>query len=191
MKERILAIDPGAERMGWAIMDRIDGNNPTVFESGFLGIERRTKRRGFKTDEPFQEYKLRVINYFVHKSTWIFHKFPLTKMVNEILPATGGGNFIAATQSELAKTALTVLHARATERLVTIVQIGATSIKTVIGGKKDASKARVRNGVIERLDDDVLIQTLKTETTGGSPIWDRSDAIATGFTYFEQKVTDR
>jgi Holliday junction resolvasome RuvABC endonuclease subunit len=177
---RIIAIDPGAERLGWAVIDT-ENDEHRVVGSGIWGLAR-------KPTEDFQPYKLRLIEYWVVKTPKLLREFPTTRLVNELMPAVGGGNFIAATQSELAKTALTVIQAFAIKQLVTVCQIGATSIKASIGGSKKASKAKVRNGVIEALDDPELAAELKRETTGEKPVWDRSDAIATGLAHLGVKV---
>lgn len=186
MRERILAIDPGAERLGWAVIDRQDGGVPKVHASGILGLERRLQKNGHAKDEEYQKYKLRLIDYWVVKAPALLRDYGITKVVAETLPAVGGGSFIAATQSELAKTAITVIFAFAMKSLCTVIQIGATTVKTAIGGTKDATKARVRNGVIYFLPD--FGPELKKETTGDKPVWDRSDAIAIGLAYYGLKI---
>lgn len=175
MRVRVLAIDPGAERLGWAVLDRIDGGIPVLHASGIWGLSRKPK-------EDFQPYKLRLISYWSIKAPMLLRQNTGTRLISEILPAVGGGNFAVATQSELAKAAITVIQAFAMKALWTVEQIGATTIKKAIGGSKTASKAKVRNGVIHFLPD--LKDELKTETTGSKPVWDRSDAIATGLTYY-------
>src|SRR4051812_7190300 len=103
MSHRILGIDPGALRLGWAVVETsIDGFK--LVDSGILGLERGELK--------FSEYRMDLIQYWVKR-------FPMLQAMGcdfwyaERLPAVGGGNFVAATQSELAKTALTTLQALA------------------------------------------------------------------------------
>ena len=174
---RILAVDPGAERLGWAVIDcPYDEFKPKVHDSGILGIHREPK-------EEYQPYKMRLIDYWAHKGAWLFYTYRPLVFVSETQPAVGGGSFIAATQSELAKTAVTILQAQAFERGLKVIQVAANSVKAYVAGKKDATKAKVRNGVIEKLGDEAIATLLKSETTGQKPVWDRSDALAAGVTY--------
>jgi Holliday junction resolvasome RuvABC endonuclease subunit len=173
MLNRLLAIDPGAERCGWAIMSKPEGK-PILVNSGILGVHRND-------GEPFQDYKLRLTEYWATKIPGLFYKYQPLVTVNEIVPAVGGGNFILATQSELAKTVVTIMQAFAYSRAMTVRQIAASTIKKKLTGNKDATKAKVRNAVIEQLPD--LKDELRKETTGDKPVWDRSDAIGTGLVY--------
>lgn len=169
---RILAIDPGAERLGWALLE--GPVKPEVLDSGILGLHREPK-------EEFQKYKLRLIKYWANLAPVLFAQTQPDIIVNETLPAVGGGNFIAATQSELAKTAITVIHTWAFYQGLVVAQVGATTVKAKIGGVKNATKAKVRNGVTAFFPE--LTFELKKESVSSPPVWDRSDAIAIGATY--------
>jgi len=182
---RILAVDPGALRLGWAVLERKQDRTLEVIDSGVLGLARG--QMGAKNEE-YQLYKLRLIDYFVKVVPPLFQKYLPTRFINETQPAVGGGNFIAATQSELAKTAVTIFQVFAYINSIPVTQIGSTTIKKAVGKNKSATKAKVRDGVIEVFPN--LAKELKIETTGSKPVWDRSDAIATGIAYFATKVKD-
>lgn len=96
--------------------------------------------------------------------------------MSEIVPVVGGGNFVAATQSQLAATAVTTFQGIAVDRGYEIKQIGATTIKKKIGGKQKATKVGVRNGVIELLP--ILVDHKKQWTK----IFEEPDALAVGLT---------
>jgi len=177
---RVFAVDPGAERLGWAVLDGCKGDFKLV-DSGILALPREKRKNGFDKDEEFQVYKLRLINNTTIKVAGLFHRYLPTVLVSETVPAVGGGSFIAATQSELAKTAITVFQAFAFSSGLLVFQIGATTIKKRVAGAKDATKAKVRNGVIEVFPE--VKESLTKETTGKKPVWDRSDGIATGIAH--------
>lgn len=171
----ILALDPGAVRMGWSVLDY----GPKYVSSGILGMPRPVMgldKKGKKIKQPFQEYKLDIEEYFAIEGAKLFER-KLDFLVNEILPAVGGGNFVVATDSELAKTALTCMHVLATERDVAIQQMGATTIKKKVTGNPNATKVAVRNGVVKTFPE------LKSRIKDWTKIFDEPDAIATGIAY--------
>lgn len=174
---KVLAIDPGAKRLGWAVLDDHHDDDVKLIDSGILGVDRGD-------GEAFQAYKLRLINYFAQKVPVLLRKHLPTVVVSETQPAVGGGNFIAATQSELAKTAVTIFHAFAYAGSLKVIQIGASTIKKAATGDSKATKAKVRNSVIKVFPD--IAEELKKETTGEKK-WDRSDAIAIGLAYFSAR----
>lgn len=182
---RVLAIDPGAVRLGWSVVNQPQDGPLEVVDSGILGLERG--RNGAKNEE-FQVYKLRLIDYFVQKVPVLLRKYLPTTLVNEIQPAVGGGNFIAATQSELAKTALTVFQTFALAGAIRVEQLGSTTIKKRVANDGRATKAKIRNAVVEYFPD--LGEELKRETTGPKPVWDRSDALATALAYLSVNVKE-
>jgi Holliday junction resolvasome RuvABC endonuclease subunit len=143
-----IGIDPGAERLGWAVIESEgSGKDPKEVAVGIYGL----KRHDNGSKEPFQEYRLRLIDYWSRTAETLFEKFDPDQIYNEIVPVVGSGNFVAATQSQLASTALTVIQHEAFRREVPITQIGANTVKKRIGGAKNASKVKVRNGVFQLL----------------------------------------
>jgi Holliday junction resolvasome RuvABC endonuclease subunit len=142
---RVLGIDPGAERLGWAIIEA--GDEPKEVDVGISGLEREDN--GSK--EPYHEYRLRLLGYWIEEAPRLFDEYRPDELVNEIVPVVGGGNFVAATQSQLATAALTVIQIEALSRGIPIHQVGATTVKKNIGGSGKASKVKVRNGVYSLL----------------------------------------
>lgn len=157
----ILSVDPGAERMGWALFDK----NGTYLNSG---IWRFPKKEG----EAFQEYRLRLEKEATECFKQFFAREAVNLLVNEIVPAVGGGNFAVAGQSYLANVALACLHSVAYANNVRIIQIGATTVKVRVAGKKTASKVALRNAVIENHPE---LQPRKKDWTKE---FDEPDAIA-------------
>lgn len=160
---RVLAVDPGAERCGWAVLD--DG--PKLVQSGIL----RTPRE----DMEYQDYRLyleiRSLGYFDN----LLYAYQPDLVVNEIIPAVGGGNFVVATQSYLANCVVTCLHACAYREGMKVEQISARTVQSKIavrGKSKKITKVQVRNGVIAHLPE------LKSRVS--DLVADESDAIAIG-----------
>ncbi len=166
MASTVLSFDPGAKRCGWACLEL----GPTYIASGILGLSRT---RNEKKAE-YQEYRLSLIDYWLEEASRLILEYQPSLIVNEIVPVVGGGNFVVATQSQLAATAITTIQAVAMEMGISVRQIGAGHIQRRIGGVKDASKVRVRNGVLALLPE---LEPRKRELTKPS---DESDAIAVG-----------
>lgn len=138
---RILAIDPGAERCGYAVFD----DNELVV-SGILDAPR--------DGEDFQPYRMALEERTVVYFDMLFSKYRPDLAVNEIIPAVGGGNFAVATQSYLANCVCTTFHNCAFIHGVKVIQVSARSVQARIavrGKSKKITKVQVRNGVLERL----------------------------------------
>lgn len=181
---KILAIDPGAERLGWALLESdlsedVINKPPRLLDSGVFALKRAVNE---SKKEPFQKYRLRLIHYWARRN--MFGVYP-DVLVSEIVPVVGGGNFVAATQSQLAGTAITVIQARASQRRIPIEQIGATTIKAQIGGNKKATKVQVRNGVF------TILPETKARKSEWTKIFEEPDAIATGLAYLGHDVRKR
>lgn len=164
---RILFYDPGAERCGWAVIEGDGSTEPKYIASGILACPRDKK-------EGYQDYKLRLEQVHTLLAPTMFAEYEPDIIGNEIVPAVGGGSFIVATQSELAKSAISVIHAMAFERQYPVKQIGATSIKKMIGGSGSATKVKVRNGVL------ALFPELAPRKSEWVKVFDEPDAIAGG-----------
>lgn len=159
---RLLALDPGAKRLGWAILD--DGK---YVNSGVWSCLR-------EDGETYQNYRLRLIE---EASLWMSACLILHKpdsLVSEIVPVKG---FNDMGQSILAMTAVTAMQAICIDRGIPMCQIGATTVKKEIGGTQKASKVGVRNGVWEILPE---LISKKAEWKG---VYDESDAIAIGLAF--------
>lgn len=162
----ILALDPGAERMGYAFLDE----GPTYIESGIYRCPRQK-------DEKYQTYKIRLEEFWSVEALPLLTRHPITTIVNEIVPAVGGGNFVVATQSELTKTAITAVHVIAFMNGVGVRQVAANKVKLSVTGNSAATKVGVRNGVIEALPE------LANKKSSWLKEFDEPDAIAIGLTW--------
>lgn len=159
---RVLAFDPGAYRMGWAVVE----TGPVYVASGIVGVERGPT-------ELYQHYRLRLITHWsIVTDSFLKHKPDV--VVNEIIPTRG---FNDASQALLAAAALTAMQAIAVDRGYKCEQIGATTVKARIGGSNKATKVKVRNGVFEQLPE------LKPRLKDWRKVFDESDAIAIGLTH--------
>lgn len=160
--KRVLGIDPGALRLGWAVVE-IDDTELNYIDSGIMGISR-------DDDEKFAHYRLRLIKYWVKEFEFL-DRLECSEWYVERLPAVGGGNFIAATQSELAKTVLTVIEALALISRRHVIELESSHIKSRLTGNGKATKVRVRNEVIQVFPE---LWPRKKELTDTA---DESDAI--------------
>jgi Holliday junction resolvasome RuvABC endonuclease subunit len=165
---RILGFDPGAVRCGWAVLD----SGPAYQASGVYGLER--PKQGSKL-EPYQSYRLRLIPFWVDTTMSLLSRYQPDKVISEVVPVVGGGNFVAATQSQLAATVTTVIHTVATLHDYEIGQLSAITVKTQIGGHKSATKVGVRDGVFNLLPP---LRTRYKEWSGSKGQFDEPDAIA-------------
>jgi Holliday junction resolvasome RuvABC endonuclease subunit len=167
----VLAIDPGAERCGYAIFDT--GSDELLIRSGILDTPRNK--------EDFQPYRMaleeRTLVYF----DLMFDKYAPDLAVNEIIPAVGGGNFSVTTQSYLTNCVVSTFHNVAFMHGAQTKQVAARSVQAAIavrGKSKKISKVQVRNGVIERLPQ--LRPRIK------ELVADETDAIAIGLYSLDQ-----
>lgn len=182
-QERVLALDSGAERMGWAVLSR-DGkrfkDSIAHMGSGYFGVAREpNKSSGKKTD--FQPYRLSLLDFWIENAPDLIRRYKPTEIVSEIIPAVGGDNFVVATQSHLALCAITTVQVIAKQHGIPVRQVGATSVKKAIGGNSEATKVQVRDGVFKILPE---LEDRKKEWT---KIFDVSDALAIGLTHWGYK----
>lgn len=171
----VLSFDPGAERMGYAVLKR--EKNRTIAKLGYgqLGVPRQRNKEN--KQEAYHEYRMKVIDFWLAEAPALIESFAPDIIVNEIVPVVGGGNFVVATQSQLAGTAITIVQAVAKQRGVPIEQVGATTVKARIGGGKKATKVAVRNGVFK------IMPELEVHKKEWTKVFDISDAFAIGLTY--------
>lgn len=150
-------------------------STPEVDGLGYFGVPRKVN--GSKTD--YQPYRLSVIELWTEQAPILFDRYKPDMVVAEIVPPVGSGNFVVATQSQLALCAITTIQAIAIQREIPISQISATTVKTRIGGNKKASKVKVRNGVFK------IIPELEDYKKEWVSMFDISDAVAVGLTHWE------
>lgn len=180
MSERLLAFDPGAERQGWIVFERSEKDKnkpPTHLGLGYFGVPRNVN--GSKTK--YQPYRLSVLDLWIEQTPALLDRYQPDEVVSEIVPPVGGGNFVVATQSALALCAITTVQVIAKQRGIPTHQVGATTVKTNIGGNKEATKVGVRNGVIEICPG---LEEYKKEWT---KVFEVSDAAAVGLTHWGYK----
>jgi Holliday junction resolvasome RuvABC endonuclease subunit len=172
---RVMAIDPGAKRCGWAVLDK----GPVWEASGIFSVIRMD-------NEKYQPYRIRLIQSWTEWSEELFDKYQPDELVAEIVPVVGGGNFVVATQSQLASTVSIVLMTVAFQKQIKVTQISANRVKKQIGREKDASKPKVRNGVYKVLPR--FKEAYQGSKQGGKEynkvgVWDEIDAVAIGLTH--------
>lgn len=143
--------------MGWSFV-RKGRNGYTLLDYGVSGLQRLE-------DEKYQDYKHRLIRYwmsefpdFIEAGQSLLAPDEDFFIASEQLPAVGSGNFVAATQSELGKTAIVTCQVLAIQQEIQWREIAASTVKKAIFGagsktsKKNSkrvkvSKVDVRKGV--------------------------------------------
>lgn len=160
--------------MGWCVLESegTKSKPPVSHGLGYFGLERQVN--GSKL--PYQEYRLKLLDFWIETTPNLLESYRPDKVVSEIVPVVGGGNFVVATQSQLAIAAVTVVQVVAKQYGIPVTQIGATTVKTRIGGDKKASKVKVRNGVFKIMPE---LERFKKEWV---KMFDVSDAVAIGLT---------
>lgn len=171
----ILSFDPGAERMGYAVLEQDKNKDIKKLGYGQLGVTRQRNKQN--KQEAYHDYRMKVIDFWLAEAPILINSFSPDIIVNEIVPVVGGGNFVVATQSQLASTAITIVQAVAKQNGIPVEQIGATTVKAKIGGGKKATKVAVRNGVFK------IMPELEVHKKEWTKVFDISDAFAIGFTY--------
>lgn len=175
----ILGIDPGAKRLGYALI--VKGKEPKRVASGILGLER-------KEDETYQEYKTRLIEWWIIKFKSMLVNLEPDEVWTEIVPAVGGGNFVVAAQSHLAATVATVIQTLCIEDNRPYHQVAANTVKKSIAGSGKATKVQVRNGVFAQIPSFArLHQAARKE--GETMHSDETDALAIAL-YANARKTD-
>lgn len=163
---RTLALDPGAKRMGWAVLDA-GVSGPRYYGSGIIGLDRGT-------NEKYQDYRVRLIKHVVLEGNALLLLMKPYEMVSEILPVSGFNNMA---QPLLAATAITVMQTLCWDQGIQLHQIGATTVKARIAGNHKGSKVSVRNGVLQ------LLPELAPKKKQWVKEFDEPDAIAIGLTH--------
>lgn len=164
---RILALDPGAKRMGYAVVE----NGPTYLASGIKGLERH--------NQLYQSYRLDLIGYFQEIGNKLIDEHQPDVMVSEILPIRG---FRDMSQAFLASTAVTVMQTVAVSRNVVLGQVAAQTVKVAMTNNPRATKVGVRNGMVK------FFPELTQKAKGWTKEFDESDAIAVGLTYLGYEI---
>jgi Holliday junction resolvasome RuvABC endonuclease subunit len=146
------------------VLQKDEAQEVKVCGSGIFGVERE--------DTSYQEYKLQLVEFWAAQSLYLFHSYKPDQVVCEIVPAVGGENFVVAAQSQLAGAVAVTIEAMAYICGIAVSQISAGKVKRAIGGVKNASKVKVRNGVY------ALVPETKDRHKEWVQVHDESDAYA-------------
>lgn len=170
---RILSIDPGAKRFGWAIVD-FDINENMVYEpsyvsSGVLGIERGL-------EETYVVFKNRLISFFIPEFEKLLKEYQPDLVVFEFLPIANVKGNIA--QRVLVFAVATVAQTICIQSEIPFKEIAATTIKKCICGSMRATKVQIRNAVLKTFPQ---LEPRKKEI-----IADESDAIAVALAWMSE-----
>lgn len=177
---RVLGLDPGALRLGYALVERNEDSFKLV-ASGITGLEQRE-------NEKFQAFRRRIINYWsdTDSFTWLMSAYgnhhPVDLIASEIVPAVGSGNFIQATQSELVKVTIACLQTmhEIYQPHIKWKEISSSSVKKAVFGsaknaankKNTVTKVNMRDAVMS------VFPELKERTWMDDLLPDEIDAIA-------------
>lgn len=177
-KARIIGIDPGAKRCGYSLIEfSLDGENfvdPKYVASGIFGLDRDEQ-----SDETYSAYKIRLI-----KNTAIVFQDKLEELdpdlvVFEFLPVANVG--AASGQRLLAFAVATCCQLLAELNGIPWTEMSAVSVKKEITGAGKATKAQVKNAVMEVFPD------LKEKK---KYLADETDAIAIPIAWTKRKNTE-
>lgn len=165
---KVLALDPGAKRLGWAVLYTKADGSPGYVNSGIWSCER-------EDGEAYQAYRLRAMKEVSVWANQMVIRFPTPiNVVSEILPVKG---FNDMGQAYLALSVVSAITGIYMSHGYKVSQIGATTVKARIGGTAKASKVRVRNGVWQ------LLPELQSKASEWKKVYDESDAIAIALTH--------
>jgi Holliday junction resolvasome RuvABC endonuclease subunit len=170
---RVLAFDPGGERCGWAALRP----GPIYIASGISAYPRPDNG----VNAQFQVHRLKLIDHWLSKAYDLVTLYEPETVVTEIVPVGEGA---ARWQLALAATVATTIQCISKLEGIEVVQIGAGKVKKRIGGVKDASKVKVRNGVIELLPELVSRRREWIDTK----VYDETDAIGLGLAQMGYEV---
>lgn len=170
---KVLGLDPGAKRCGWAVIEGDGQTAPIYHGSGVVYCIRGDH-------EDFQPYRLRLEEHWWYVAPRLLREYDPVELVNETLPPVGYNN---STQAYLANVQLTVAHAAALERDVPITQIAASTVKAAIA-KKGKTKVSVRNGVCD------ILPELAPRKFQWTKIFEEPDAIAVALARLGYKLRE-
>lgn len=145
------AIDPGATRCGYALLD-----GDELVASGVLFTPRQY-------NQTFQGYRLTLENDIFFGFQDIIDTYKPSLMINEILPPKSSSSFGGSTQSYLVNCVVTVFHICAIINDIQLVQVSSRSVQKSLGIKNSSgriTKVGVKKGVIKIMPE--LLSRYKT-----------------------------
>lgn len=164
---RIISLDPGAERSGWAVLE----TGPAYLFSGYVSYPRG--------DYAFQKYKLDLIDCWQMVANKLLDQWQPDAVVSETVPSRGAN---IPEQLYLANTQITAFHTVAFERKLPIYQVSARTVQKAIalrGKSKGITKPQVRKGVLLHFPE------LKKKFSENMKVFEESDAIAIGLWFLD------
>lgn len=167
---RVLAFDPGAKRMGYAVILGNGKSAPIYTDSG---VEQCIRQPG----EAYQVYRSRLIVHWAQKAYEMIQIYDPYLIAYETLPVKG---FRDMSQAILASAAITTIHAIAATEIIPVQTYAASSVKTRIAGSNRATKVGVRKGVQHFLPG--------LDKPGWPQHPDESDAVAIALTALGYKI---
>lgn len=172
---RVLSIDPGARRFGWAVID-FDINEDVTYEpsyvsSGVLGLER-------SIEETYVTFKNRLISYAVPEFGALIEEYNPDLVVFEFLPIVNVRGNIG--QRVLGFAFATVAQTLCVQNEIEFQEIASTSIKKIICGNIKATKGQIKNAVIDAFPQ---LESRKKEIVA-----DESDAIAVALAWMTRET---
>lgn len=170
---KVLALDPGAKRCGWAVCEgNGDAKEIKYIASGILGLEQTLS---------YQEHRLGLIRYWLDNALRLLYAYRPDIVVSETVPPTGGtmGNIV---NRQLALTVVTTVQAVAYESRHKVAQLGASTVKKRVAQSGKATKVKVRDGVLAKLP---MLEQRRPEWTGKDAVWDEVDALAVAIAYLD------
>jgi Holliday junction resolvasome RuvABC endonuclease subunit len=170
---RLLALDPGAERLGWAVLEGGPGQTLRYLDSGISRCPRGVRSKDKK--EPYQEYRLRMVEEMAFAAIDLLIRWEPDRLTNELVPPVGGGAFSSnGHQAQLAATAVTAFQTIALYVGIEVTQISAKTVKKRLTDDADANKVKIRDHVL------AFFPELKNSHPEWTKEFDEPDAIGTG-----------
>jgi hypothetical protein len=177
-KINIIGIDPGAKRCGYSVIQfelKDDDTivNPVYVCSGIFGLSRDDEKK-----ETYSEYKARLIENATKVFQDLYDKHEPDLVIFEFLPVSNVG--AAAGQRLLAFAIATVGQTLAELNGIYWLEMSASSVKKELTDSGVATKAKVKNAVLEIFPD------LKSNKY----LADETDAIAIPIAWTKRKNTE-
>lgn len=161
--------------MGFAVIEGDGKNSPIEIDCGLEGLHRPADG---EKKEKYQQYRLRLLDYWSLQAPVMLSTYVPDVVVNEVVPPVIGAAFSSnGIQGQLAAAAITAVQTIAFSLGFPVAQIASQTVKTAIGGSPKATKTQVRNGVYQLLPS---TERFKKEWV---KIKDVSDACAVGLTH--------
>lgn len=154
---KVLSIDPGSANVGLAVLE----------DEKLLYCTRLNYMEGL--EGAFNEKLYRVLCKLYLELARIIHKYEVTHVAVEIVPAIGGMNF-----KDFVTSTGAIVKALSYQYELTYQGIGATSVKLQVAGSGRAKKDAIRDRIIE------LYPNLQADFGIKDGAFDAFDAVAIG-----------